>query len=119
MRKRLFKAAKRSKRLAVIRGDTEKASALHSTNILPCSCSEAAGMGIAPSTMQGIRSRAADAMCPKSGRCVASNVGWPAVQARIECVKQWLVSWHSADEFVRTRVPRAWRLSLEQPRAAP
>ena len=69
MRKRLCKATKRSKTLAVIRRHTKKASSLHS-NIWPCSSFGAAGMGIAPSTMQGIRSRAADAVCPKSGRCV-------------------------------------------------
>ena len=38
----------------------------------------------------------------------------PAVQAEIECVKQWLVFWHNDGEFVRTRVRRAWRLSLQQ-----
>ena len=36
------------------------------------------------------------------------------MQAGVECVKQWLVFWHHADEFARTRVRRAWRLSLEQ-----
>ena len=78
-------------------------------------------MGTAPFTMQGIRSRAADAVCPKSGRCVTSSIAIglsqnadPAVQAGMECVKQRLAFWHDADEFVRTRVRRAWRLSLEQ-----
>ena len=33
------------------------------------------------------------------------------MQARIE---QWLVIWQNTDEFVRTRVRRGWRLSLEQ-----
>ena len=120
-RKRLCKAAKRSKRLAVIRRHTKKAPSLHRTNIWPCSSLGAAGMGIAPSTMQGIRSRAADAMCPKFGGCVTPGIAIglphnadPAVQARIECVKQWLVFWHNADEFVRTRACGALRLSLEQ-----
>ena len=98
MRKRLCKAAKRSRRLAVIRRHTKKASSLHSTNIWPCASFGAAGMGIAPSTMQGIRTRAAGAVCPKSGRCVTSSIAIgllhnadPAVQTGIECVKQWLV----------------------------
>ena len=76
-------------------------------------------MGITPSTMHDIRSRAVDAVCPKSSRCVTSSIAIglrhnAAVQAGIECVKQWLVFWHSADEFVRTHVRRAWKLSLEQ-----
>ena len=62
------KAAKRSKRLAVTRRHTKKASSLHSNNIWPCSSFGAAGMGIAPTTMQGVRSGAADAVCSKSGR---------------------------------------------------
>ena len=114
-------ARPRSKRLAVMRRhNLKKASSLHSTNIWPCSSFGAVGMGDAPSTVQGIRSRAADAVCPKSGRCVSSiaiglpHKADPAVQARFECVKQWLVFWHHADEFARTRVRRAWRLSLEQ-----
>ena len=58
MRKRLCKAAKQGKRLPVIRRHTKKkASSPHSTNIWPCSSFGAAGMGIAPSIMQGIRSR--------------------------------------------------------------
>ena len=67
--------------------------------------------------MQGGRSRAADAVFPKSGRCVTSCIAIgllhnadPAVQVGIECIKQWLVFWQSADEFVRRRVRRAWRL---------
>ena len=71
--------------------------------------------------MQGTRSRAADAVCPKSGRRVTSRIaiGLPynadhAVQAETECVKQWLVFWQNSDEYVRTRVRSAWRLSLEQ-----
>ena len=78
-------------------------------------------MGIAPSTMQGTRSRAADAVCLKTGRCVTSGIALvlphiadPAVQAGVEPIKQWLVIWQNADEFVRTRVRRGWRLSLEQ-----
>ena len=67
MRKRLRKAAKRSRRLAVFRRHTKK------SDIWPCTSFGAAGMGIAPSTMQGIRSRAADAVCPKSG-CVTSSI---------------------------------------------
>ena len=121
VRKRLCKAAKRSRRLAVIRRHTKKASALHSTNIWPFSSFGAAGTGIAPSTMQGIRSRAAEAVCPKSGWCVTSCIAIglphnadPAVQGGIECVKRWLVFWHDADEFVRMRVRRAWKLSLGQ-----
>ena len=46
------------------------------------------------------RSRAADAVCPMSGRCVTSSItvglphiADPAVQAGIECIKQWLVVW--------------------------
>ena len=114
MRKRLCKAAKRCKRLAVIRRHTSKASALHSTNIWPCSSFGSAGMGIAHSTMQGIGSRAADAVCPKSGGCVTASIaiGLPhnadvAVQAGIECVKQSLVFLHNANEFVRMRVRRS------------
>ena len=117
MRKCLCKAAIRSKRLAVIRRHTKKATSLHSTNIWACFSFGAAGMGIAPSTMQGIRSRAADAVCPQFGRCVlplacstmrtqpcrpglgASSGGW--------CFGTTL-------EVVRTRVCRAWRSSLEQ-----
>ena len=77
-------------------------------------------MGIAPSTMHGIRSRAVDAVCPKSGRYITSSIAIvlphsadPAVQAGIECIKR-VCFWHNSDEFVRTRVRRAWRLSLEQ-----
>ena len=40
----------------------------------------------------------------------------PAVQAGIECIKQWIVIWHSSGEYQRTRVRGAWRLGLEQPR---
>ena len=36
----------------------------------------------------------------------------PAVQAGIECVKQWLVFWQNS-EYVRTRVRRGRRLSFE------
>ena len=66
-------------------------------------------MGDAPSTVQGIRSRAADAVCTAIG--LPHNAD-PAVQARFECVKQWLGT-------VLTKLParavrRAWRLSLEQ-----
>ena len=64
-------------------------------------------VGIAPSTMQGVRSRAADASRP-----VLPFVC--LMQAGIECVKQWLVFWQNSDECVRTGVRRAWRLSLEQ-----
>ena len=75
----------------------------------------------ASTTMQGSRSRAADAVSPKSGRFVTSSIATglphtadPAVQAGIECVKQWLVFWQNSDEFVRKRVRRAWKLDLEQ-----
>ena len=92
---RLRKAAKRSKRLAVTRRHTKKASSLHSTELWPCSSFEAAGVDIAPSTMQGISSHAADAVCPKSGRCVTSSsaIGSchnadPAVKAGRERVLQ-------------------------------
>ena len=97
MRKRLFKAAKRCRRFAVTLF-YKKGSRLHSTTISPCSSFGAAGMGFAPSTMQGIRSRAADVVCSKSGVCVTFGIAIglshnadPVVQARIECVKQWLV----------------------------
>ena len=110
LRKRLCKAAKRSRKLAVIRRHSKKATSLHSTNIWPCASFGASGMGIAPPTMQGISSRAADAVCPKSCRCVTSSIAIglpkiadPAVQAGIECVKQWLVFWQNSDENVRTR----------------
>ena len=60
--------------------------------------------------MQGIRSRAADAVCPKSGGCVTSSVAiglplYAALPCRqgIECVKQWLVFWQNFDEYLRTR----------------
>ena len=106
MRKRLCKAAKRGRRLAAIRRHTMTASALHSTNI-------------APSSVRGIRSRAADAVCPKHGGCVSSSIAIsllnnadPAVQAGIECVKQWSVHWQTL--MNRTRVRRTWKLSLEQ-----
>ena len=76
----------------------------------------------APSTIQGIRTRAEDAVCPESGRCentssIAIGLPYnadPVVQAGIEGVKQWLVFWQNSDEYVRTRVRRAWRLSPEQ-----
>ena len=84
----------------------------------PCASFGAAGVGIAPSTVQGIRSRAADAVCPKAGRCVTSGIaiGLPhkADPAGTECIKQWLVIWHNSDEYQRTRVCIAWKLSLKQ-----
>ena len=77
-------------------------------------------MGIAPSSMQCVRSRAAGAVRSKSGRCVTSSIAIGltynadrAVEAGIKCAKQSLVFWHVAGEFVRTRVRRAWT-SLEQ-----
>ena len=70
--------------------------------------------------MQCVRSRAAGAVRPKSGRFVTSSIAIgltynadPAVQAGIKCVKHSLVFWHVAGEFVRTRVRRAWT-SLQQ-----
>ena len=60
-------------------------------------CCGNGAMGIASSTVQRIRSHAADDVW------LLHNAD-PAVQAGIECVKQWLVIWHNADEFVRTRV---------------
>ena len=53
MRKRLCKAAKRSKGLAVIRRHTKKPSSRHSTNIWPCASFGATRMGTAPSTLRG------------------------------------------------------------------
>ena len=57
------------------------------------------GWAIGPSTVQGIRSPAADAVCPKSGRFVTSSIAIGllctadvAVQAGIECVKQGRLS---------------------------
>ena len=54
----------------------------------------------------GIRSRAAHAPRPKSGRCVTSSIllGVPrnadvGVLAAIECVKQWLGIWKNSDEY--------------------
>ena len=119
-RKRLCKAPNRSKRLDVFRLHTKKASSLHAT-IRPCSSLRAAAVGFAPATMQGIRSCAADAVCFKFGGCVASSIAIGlfhsanlAGQAGIECIKQWLVFWHTSDTFFRALVRRAWRLSLEQ-----
>ena len=53
-------------------GSDEETPMQGRANIWPCASFGAAGMGIAPSTMRGIRTRAADAVCPKSGRCVTS-----------------------------------------------
>ena len=109
MKKRLCKATKRSKRLAVISRHTNKAPALHSTNIWPCSSFGAPGMGIAPSTMQG------NALCPKSGRCVTSGMAIGLLHNADRAV-QAIEFWRNADEFFRTRVRRAWEAA---PRAAP
>ena len=57
MRNRLCEAAKRSQRLCGLRSHTKNFSA--------------AGLGTAPSIMQGIRSRAVDAVCPKWWVCHA------------------------------------------------
>ena len=90
---------KRSSRLGVIRRRTKKASSFHGTNIQPCSGYGAAGVGIAPSTMQDIRSRAADAVCPRSGRCVTSSIAVglphdadPAVKAGLNMLNSGLSS---------------------------
>ena len=71
--------------------------------------------------MKGIRSRAVDAACPKCGWCVTSSIALglpryadPAMLLGMECVKQWLVIWMSSDEYERTRICKAWKVSLEQ-----
>ena len=70
-------------------------------------------MGIALSTMQGIRSRAEDAMCPKSGRCVTSKycslvcptMRTPPCKPGSSVSSEWLVFPAQAlmNKYVRTR----------------
>ena len=116
--KALVKAAKRSRRLGVIRCHTKEASGLHGTNSGTAPVLELRAWTSRLPPTQGTRSRAADAICPKSCRCVTSSNAAglphnadPAVQVGIQRVKQWLVIWN---ENQRTRVPKAWRVSLEQ-----
>ena len=50
----------------------------------------------------------------RSDRGPVEVIGGEVSAGKIECIKRWLVFWHNSDEFVRRRVRRAWKLSLEQ-----
>ena len=90
----MCKAAKRSKKTRCHPTSHQKSVQSPQHQHPAMSSFRAAEMGIAPSTVQGVRSRAADAVCPKSARSVLPSVCLTMRTrraGRIKCVKQWLV----------------------------
>ena len=97
MRKRLCNAAKGITRLGIIRRHTQKMSSLHSTNIWP-----AWGGGHGHRTLHnpmhqiarcGLRLLQGQQVCHVWQCHLFAPQCGPAVQAGIECIKQWLVFW--------------------------
>ena len=120
-RARFLKAKRRMGKLRILLKLNKNGRRLYRTNIWPCTSFGSGSMGVAPTSVNALRTHAAAAALGKAGQCGSSAIAIafpmgtdPAVKVRVEIIGQWLRTWLSSSDDEKLQIRREWPRNIHR-----